>query len=199
MVSDQYPSGAEPLPVVCLNPCSNGIWSLTVGQHMLLTGAPVLILVLMEYGLWLQEEVEKEENRCVLILVLMEYGLWPVSVRSLKRRAVGLNPCSNGIWSLTEEIMNTNREMEAGLNPCSNGIWSLTVSVGYFLPSSMVLILVLMEYGLWPGGARRPPAVIPRSLNPCSNGIWSLTKSGSIIFSVWPGTQTSAFSDLKIA
>jgi len=24
-------------------------------------------------------------------------------------------------------------------------------------------------------------------------------KNGSIIFSVWPGTQTSAFSDLKIA
>ena len=24
-------------------------------------------------------------------------------------------------------------------------------------------------------------------------------KEGSIIFSVWPGTQTSAFSDLKIA
>lgn len=26
-----------------------------------------------------------------------------------------------------------------------------------------------------------------------------LVKFGSIIFSVWPGTQTSAFSDLKIA
>ena len=27
----------------------------------------------------------------------------------------------------------------------------------------------------------------------------AIEKKGSIIFSVWPGTQTSAFSDLKIA
>ena len=43
----------------------------------------VLILVLMEYGLW-QEMTEHNENiQAVLILVLMEYGLWPKSPLSL--------------------------------------------------------------------------------------------------------------------
>ncbi len=59
-----------------------------------------------------------------------------------------LNPCSNGICSLTAakkaEAAETTR-----LNPCSNGICSLTRSPmspqngGY-----EVLILVLMEYAL---------------------------------------------------
>ena len=38
--------------------------------------AKVLILVLMEYGLWQQEEQGMSLNIDVLILVLMEYGLW---------------------------------------------------------------------------------------------------------------------------
>ena len=37
-----------------------------------------------------------------------------------------LNPCSNGIWSLTScEVADT--VYPEGLNPCSNGIWSLTI------------------------------------------------------------------------
>ena len=38
----------------------------------------VLILVLMEYGLW-QSYLSNNDiaAQCVLILVLMEYGLWP--------------------------------------------------------------------------------------------------------------------------
>ena len=110
----------------CLNPCSNGIWSLTTERPSVVSSAAVLILVLMEYGLWrplrglsmaawdtvlilvlmeygLWPRPDKLRTRCwtVLILVLMEYGLWrraPVSARALKR----LNPCSNGIWSLTD-------------------------------------------------------------------------------------------------
>ena len=39
-------------------------------------------------------------------------------------------------------------EMTRGLNPCSNGIWSLTGAVIVLIPSYLVLILVLMEYGL---------------------------------------------------
>ena len=35
------------------------------------------------------------------------------------------------------------------LNPCSNGIWSLTFIVDNFIRQERVLILVLMEYGLW--------------------------------------------------
>ena len=38
----------------------------------------------------------------------------------------GLNPCSNGIWSLT--LTGSNPVLTVlGLNPCSNGIWSLTL------------------------------------------------------------------------
>ena len=34
------------------------------------------------------------------------------------------------------------------LNPCSNGIWSLTNKAGSPAAPALVLILVLMEYGL---------------------------------------------------
>ena len=60
-----------------------------------------------------------------------------------------LNPCSNGIWSLTDD-RTPGEQNEISLNPCSNGIWSLTQ------PASL-------------SGKTNP------RLNPCSNGIWSLT------------------------
>ena len=41
------------------------------------------------------------------------------------RHPFGLNPCSNGIWSLTKQS-GTDRDEAVRLNPCSNGIWSLT-------------------------------------------------------------------------
>ena len=37
----------------------------------------VLILVLMEYGLWPRSRGGQGRRDRVLILVLMEYGLWP--------------------------------------------------------------------------------------------------------------------------
>ena len=59
-----------------------------------------------------------------------------------------LNPCSNGIWSLTN-VGGTVCILAGGLNPCSNGIWSLTcILVAGINLSAQVLILVLMEYGL---------------------------------------------------
>ena len=39
-----------------------------------------------------------------------------------------LNPCSNGIWSLTKDRDGQYGGM-IGLNPCSNGIWSLTMKM----------------------------------------------------------------------
>ena len=39
---------------------------------------------------------------------------------------LSLNPCSNGIWSLTGDGDGDCAEVPSGLNPCSNGIWSLT-------------------------------------------------------------------------
>ena len=135
----------------CLNPCSNGIWSLTIAKMFYATVPRVLILVLMEYGLWLN-------TRGVL---------WLDSYR--------LNPCSNGIWSLTNVIEDIRRSYKS-LNPCSNGIWSLT---GCRQPEGTyafcVLILVLMEYGLWPRSRPRESRSLG-SRNPCSNGIWSLTR-----------------------
>ena len=38
---------------------------------------------------------------------------------------LGLNPCSNGIWSLTGLGALIGLGCKS-LNPCSNGIWSLT-------------------------------------------------------------------------
>ena len=60
----------------------------------------------------------------------------------------GLNPCSNGIWSLTL-FRNFVVVVVLSLNPCSNGIWSLTpVQPSVRQLRRLVLILVLMEYGL---------------------------------------------------
>ena len=114
----------------------------------------VLILVLMEYGLWLIFDTNETTKWVVLILVLMEYGLWPKSYHWLVHWSRCLNPCSNGIWSLTDE----------------------TISSHY---PRHVLILVLMEYGLWP--FMRESFGFPAwSLNPCSNGIWSLTRQSAV-------------------
>ena len=58
-----------------------------------------------------------------------------------------LNPCSNGIWSLTGMSIPVSIG-SMGLNPCSNGIWSLTLEALKAEVEKTVLILVLMEYGL---------------------------------------------------
>ena len=60
----------------------------------------------------------------------------------------GLNPCSNGICSLTVPIA-TYVETLNGLNPCSNGICSLIkIQLIETEARAEVLILVLMEYAL---------------------------------------------------
>ena len=140
---------------LCLNPCSNGIWSLT----------------------WQSWGTDTQAVRC---LNPCSNGIWSLTPE-LQHQEVywyqGLNPCSNGIWSLTI-CGKTIRQAKESLNPCSNGIWSLTAR-NRPPPCERhvrVLILVLMEYGLWPGNGRR--WLNGRlSLNPCSNGIWSLTLS----------------------
>ena len=116
----------------CLNPCCNGIWSLTRQWCTVWPFAKsVLILVVMEYGLWrrwtLQSSIQKEvlilvvmeyglwqqlcllcdDGRAVLILVVMEYGLWPRQIGGWGVwNALCLNPCCNGIWSLTFNMFN---------------------------------------------------------------------------------------------
>ena len=171
MVSDTQLSWPATSETGSLNPCSNGIWSLTRSPSRRRTGSAVLILVLMEYGLWPDNRLHNGAELTVLILVLMEYGLWhggdllttgddqvlilvlmeyglwPGNV-SQQTITMGLNPCSNGIWSLTLSGQLLPFFL-CSLNPCSNGIWSLTPTLMYSGMSITVLILVLMEYGLW--------------------------------------------------
>ena len=52
-----------------------GLW-LSTGSYVAAAGGVVLILVLMEYGLWLRLRGLVRLSSTVLILVLMEYGLW---------------------------------------------------------------------------------------------------------------------------
>ena len=75
-------------------------------------------------------------------------------------------------YSMTSSIPN---QVVHCLNPCSNGICSLTLhrKRNQNLVSN-VLILVLMEYALLPTNEKRVQILIAR-LNPCSNGICSLT------------------------
>ena len=51
MVSDGAQAVRQRPALPRLNPCSNGIWSLTVGAVWTARHGRVLILVLMEYGL----------------------------------------------------------------------------------------------------------------------------------------------------
>ena len=111
-----------------LNPCCNGIYSMSI------------ILCLNQNFLW------------VLILVVMEYTQWAPAKNILMVDKNGLNPCCNGIYSMriTPDVPVFN-----GLNPCCNGIYSMSLylSFGIGLCHTLVLILVVMEYTQW----EKPP------------------------------------------
>ena len=142
----------------------------TIGP--LLCGSQVLILILLEYGLRRRKSKERDKCSIVLILILLEYGLRPVTVKSLAHVAnrlnpysigiwsattnkeikefviMSLNPYSIGIWSATEIIMIAKNTINS-LNPYSIGIWSATSFISHQLMAfSIVLILILLEYGL---------------------------------------------------
>ncbi len=79
----------------------------------------------MEYTLWDDDAIDLCDYKSVLILILMEYTLWE-SVKS--------------IWV----------QFMYGLNPYSNGIYSVRLSsVTQRFHLLVVLILILMEYTLW--------------------------------------------------
>ncbi len=136
----------------------------------------VLILVLMEDGLWRGPVASWMKSwDTVLILVLMEDGLWLETLYTPTILSWGLNPCFNGRWSLTCFFLVASDGAEIGLNPCFNGRWSLTLFLSMKTDSFKVLILVLMEDGLWQLAEPRFPANLEKCLNPCFNGRWSLT------------------------
>ena len=134
----------------------------------------VLILVLVGYGLWVEEQIRKEEeeedvlilvlvgyglwgnaaNHCrtkesrVLILVLVGYGLWAKDCGKMRPGQKSLNPCFGGIWSLRKNQHGDGEQI--CLNPCFGGIWSLRATFEILeLEEKDVLILVLVGYGLW--------------------------------------------------
>ena len=107
----------------------------------------VLILVVMEYTQWEQNKKILKEYSKVLILVVMEYTQW-VFVDSKGKLRASLNPCCNGIYSMSDEESNNQGGLTC-LNPCCNGIYSMRYSGGKFIIFYKVLILVVMEYTQW--------------------------------------------------
>ena len=70
-------------------------------------------------------------------------------VKDFEETMSRLNPCFNGICSLSFREMAIIDNYAGGLNPCFNGICSLRpYSVIWKEKRTFVLILVLMEYAL---------------------------------------------------
>ena len=108
-------------------------------------------------------------------------GICSLTGWSMQQKAAtraGLNPCSNGICSLTLPLtaVVTTRP---GLNPCSNGICSLTWECILIIRSvhPMVLILVLMEYALW------------QALQRWRCGGWNVLILVLMEYALWHGTR----------
>ena len=101
----------------------------------------------MEDGLG---ETYKKGEACslqVLILVVMEDGLGVQEIHSHRKNRRRLNPCCNGRWSRSREIVEL-RKIIRSLNPCCNGRWSRRSSSSTNATMRAVLILVVMEDGL---------------------------------------------------
>ena len=139
-----------------LNPCCCGWWSLSYESKLKTIHNYVLILVVVDDGLWdFQTASWAQEHLClnpcccgwwslrsnrslslsqhsgrVLILVVVDDGLWAASF-STARITVCLNPCCCGWWSLS------------WWEPCKDR--------GLF----PVLILVVVDDGLWAWDKRR--------------------------------------------
>ena len=151
MVCERRRASLPSRPSRRLNPCFSGIWSVSGGgregvRHF----GGVLILVLVEYGLWAKSLSWETTASAVLILVLVEYGLWDYLCRKYRKTP---RPC---------------------LNPCFSGIWSVSqLSIRVRRPRG-VLILVLVEYGLWVFQPGVGATVVWTRLNPCFSGIWSV-------------------------
>ena len=54
----------------------------------------------MEYTQWAHVAYECMAL-CVLILVVMEYTQWDLKLAIIKLKTFGLNPCCNGIYSMS--------------------------------------------------------------------------------------------------
>ena len=57
-----------------------------------------------------------------------------------------LNPCCNGIYSMSQRKHSQQQACCLRLNPCCNGIYSMRIFENTYNNSTIVLILVVMEY-----------------------------------------------------
>ncbi len=136
----------------CLNPSFNGWWSLRfsygVGRFFL---RQVLILLLMDDGRWVAEEINYDLSKhLVLILLLMDDGRWVSFDGRIQQLGDCLNPSFNGWWSLRQQKRELTPTMKPSLNPSFNGWWSLRPwSLMQLKLASIVLILLLMDDGRW--------------------------------------------------
>ena len=134
----------------CLNPCCNGIYSMSC---TLLNFLMFQCLNPCCNGIYSMRRVavfNDREDLLVLILVVMEYTQWAFQYMMLSRLQ-GLNPCCNGIYSM--------RSTQAER-------WRIR---------QLVLILVVMEYTQWEYPINNNK-LWKYGLNPCCNGIYSMSK-----------------------
>ena len=123
-----------------------------------------------------KKDFTKKNSDFVLILILMEYALW-VLLEPVDDLKFGLNPYSNGICSMR---MATRGQTGACLLAVlililmEYALWA-SISRKYLLVIKWVLILILMEYALWELVLVLAMLTLSLCLNPYSNGICSMS------------------------
>ena len=141
MVSDALTKGiADP---TSLNPCCSGIWSrtrLNYRQRLIMRLNPCCS------GIWSRTSVIYWDNdtKQVLILVVVEYGLGLQNGKSNQHHS-SLNPCCSGIWSRT---LYDYEKVRFGVLILVVVEYGLGQKKWKLLMLMIVLILVVVEYGL---------------------------------------------------
>ena len=132
----------------CLNPCSNGIYSMRLSN--------------------------RAQRLTVSCLNPCSNGIYSMSLKwcDTSHSPLGLNPCSNGIYSMSR--YSNGKSPHWGvliLVLMEYTQWVNKNHHNHF--KTRVLILVLMEYTQWEC-LQRLQWGLSVSLNPCSNGIYSM-------------------------
>ena len=158
----------------------DGLWHLWQ-KPMQKTIVCVLILVLMEDGLWLILRFKRSNGKYRLNPCFN--GRWSLTnpTDQKPQKETGLNPCFNGRWSLTSQMYNRYENKMGCLNPCFNGRWSLTCLWNQYLPQWKISLNPCFNgrWSLTSTSEQYGESYI--GLNPCFNGRWSLTFSKEIL------------------
>ena len=109
-----------------LNPFCFGIWGL---RTYAFNGSTILCgLNPFCFGIWglrATNNVATEVIASVLILFVLEYGVWVIKEFTLEETIECLNPFCFGIWGL-RDVKKYEDEFNACLNPFCFGIWGLS-------------------------------------------------------------------------